>query len=629
MAVSRMERGLMRRNRVFRGVGALAALAAAFCMSAWTPATRSADDDALALLTALRSDLNGILRAATSSWRSSRWSVLAISIDRGDTLFAVGAGEPLAPASNLKLMTTATAVDRLGPGFRYQTFLLASGPVVGGRLQGDLILYGTGDPGLSDRFRPSGRNVLEAFADSLVALGVVTIEGDLVGDGSYFSGPLLGDGWNPDDLNDAFAAASGALSFDENVFTLRVRSLGSGVTDITTLPEGAGVPVLNQAVVGDGGGLSIRREHPTQPIQVQGSVSSAGREVWRQMTVPDPAHFAASVFRGVLEQKGIRVMGSTRTASGTAESGVTGRTIWAPGVTAQPAPRLLARHVSPPIIEYLTVVNKRSHNLLADQVFKTLGRVVEGEGSFAGGSRAVSSFLGSIGVDTSRVEIHDGSGLSTFNRVSAGDFVTLLAHMADHRDWEAFWGTLPEAGNPRELRRMGATAAAGNLRAKTGTIRNVSALSGVVRSTKGERIAFSIIANHVPSTGSVKRVEDRIGSRLASFGRPLTAAPVPTMMAAAPDTVESAPTVTAQAPTVPTAPDGGAAAEPAAEPAGSEGPTQQNKQTHRVQSGENLTVIARRYGISVNTLMEANSQLSPRRLQVGTMISIPSTSPRP
>lgn len=620
----------MRRNRIVRAIVMVGALAGVLSVSAWTPssparprpASARGEDDAIALLHALRVDLDGILRSAASNWRRSHWSVLAVSIDRGDTLFAMTPSDALAPASNLKLLTTSTALQRLGPDFRYQTFLMAAGPVVGGRLQGDLILYGTGDPGLSDRFHPTGLSVLEAFADSLAALGVVTVEGDLVGDGSYFSGPLLGEGWSPEDLNDAFAAASSALSYNENVFTLRLKGTDSFL-DVLTLPENAGVPIVDQTGA-TGSGLMVRREHPTQPIVVTGSIPAGGREVWRELTVPDPAHFTASVFRGILEQRGIQVLGATRSADEVTDSRVTGRKVWAPTRETTKAPRVLARHVSPPLHEYLTVVNKKSHNLLADQIFKTLGRVLEGDGSFAGGSRAVTSFLtGTVGLDSASLVVYDGSGLSAFNRVSAADFVALLSYMSDQPSWDAFWATLPEAGNPRELRRMGGTSAAGNLRAKTGTIRSVSALSGVVRTTNGERVAFSIISNEVPSTGGVKRIEDRIGTRLAAFGRPLGSVGAASATIAMANEANPEPTALGGdegnvTPAVESTSDQPAADVPAAPPA-----------THRVQAGENFSVIAKRYGVSVDALQEANSKLSPKRLQVGTTLTIPSARARP
>jgi D-alanyl-D-alanine carboxypeptidase/D-alanyl-D-alanine-endopeptidase (penicillin-binding protein 4) len=574
----------------------------------------------------LRSDLEAILRAA---WRSSRWSVLAVSLDRGDTLFAENPHAALAPASNLKLITTATAIQWLGPAFRYQTYLLGSGPVRNGRLEGDLVLYGTGDPGISSRFQASANAVFEAFADSLLAAGIYGIAGDVVGDGSYFSGPLLADGWNPEDLNDSFAAPSASLSFNENVFQLRVRAHAGGtIPEILTIPEGAGVPVLNTAVVGAGRTLLIRRPGPLEPISIDGSMPVGGREVWRQMTVQDPAHYAASVLRTVLEAKGIRVFGGARSSYAADASPVTGRRLWAPALGQRLAPRVLAHHRSPPLLDYLVVVNKRSHNLLADQVLKTVGRVVEGEGSYAGGGRAVARFMtDSVGVSSAELAIHDGSGLSTLNRVSAADFVSLMSYMSRRGDWHTLWETLPEAGNPRELRRMYRSQAAGNLRAKTGTIENVSALSGMVHSANGERIAFSIIVNDAPSTNRAKGIEDRIGTRLAAFDRPVEVAPLVNVLAeAAGDSSApgAAPPSTSAVngevglPTEALADGSQSTPEGAAAPAAEEGSRQ-----HQVQAGENFSVIARRYGVALDALVSANPELPPRRLQPGMWVRIP------
>ena len=371
--------------------------------------------------------------------------------------------------------------------------------------------------------------------------------------------------------------------------------------------------------------MIIRRPGPLEPITVAGGVAPGAREIWRQMTVQDPAHFAASVLRSVLEQNGIRVRGVARATY--EESRVTGQRLWAPASDSRTAPRVLARHLSPPLVEYLVVVNKRSHNLLADQILKTMGRVVEGDGSFQGGARAVARFMtDSVGVANTGLAIHDGSGLSTLNRVSAADFVSLMSYMARRGDWDTLWETLPEAGNPRELRRMSGTAAAGNLRAKTGTIENVSALSGMVRSANGERIAFSIIVNDAPSTSRAKGIEDRIGTRLASFDRPQT---------------DALANVFAEAPTDSTAPGSDVVAEAGleADPAvgdhvnGSGGlgvaeapppdAATESARRHQVQAGENFSVIARRYGLPVDALVEANPELPARRLQPGMWVRIP------
>ena len=527
----------------------------------------------------------------SNRWNSSRYGVLALSLETGDTLYARGERDLLAPASNMKLLTTAAALRYLGPDFRYQTFLLADGPIEKGRLKGNLVLYGTGDPGLADDFQ--GTRLLEALADSLRGAGVDVVEGDVVGDGSFFSGPLLGEGWDPDDLNDWFAAPSSALTFHENVVTLRVApSVVGRAPTIHTIPDGADLSMEVTAVTGRGRSrVRMSRRDLSGPISVTGSLSPTGRDVWRQMTVADPPRFAASVFRNVLTARGIQVMGGVRTIQDAAASPVTARSLWAPGVDPnRTGPRIIAWHQSPPLFEYLKVVNKKSHNLFADLTLKTLGRMVVGEGSFAAGSRVVRGFLADeVKTDSVGVVMQDGSGLSMHSRVSAATFVDVLKHMARTDLWDFYWETLPEAGNPHELRRMYRTPAAGNLRAKTGTIERVSALSGVVRSANGERILFSILANDVRSTGVAKRIEDRIGARLAAFERPFEP-----MAEIRPSLVGSG--------------------RPRATPG----------RTHTVRSGENLTVIARRYDVTLNALMAANPRLSPRRLLPGAELLVPS-----
>jgi D-alanyl-D-alanine carboxypeptidase/D-alanyl-D-alanine-endopeptidase (penicillin-binding protein 4) len=165
-------------------------------------------------------------------------------------------------------------------------------------------------------------------------------------------------------------------------------------------------------------------------------------------------------------------------------------------------------------------MNRVSHNLHSEILLFTLGRVVNGDGSFDGGTRALKDYLVRVaGVRDDDLEVEDGSGLSSDNQATASSFVRLLSHVASADYAESFWATLPEAGNRLELARMYQSPAAGNLRAKTGTIRRVSALTGVVRAADGEAILFSIVSNGVPSTSTAKRIEDQIGIRLASYRR--------------------------------------------------------------------------------------------------------------
>lgn len=613
------------------GAGVLLAGAVGFTPASRTQpvaASRLTTTSAVQELDALRSELQRIVQQ--NGWSSARWSILAYSADGRDTLFARDPDLPLAPASNVKVLTTAAALHHLGPDYRYLTFLAADGPVRDGVLHGDLILYGTGDPTLSDRLLPSRTAALEGLVRTLRERGIHRVTGDVVGDGSLFPGPLLAEGWDERDLNDWFAAPVSALSFNENVVTLRVAAAElAGAPTVHTIPEGADLPIQNGATTVPGRRrvrLELGRDRPLGPIQVTGEIQRGSRDVWRQMTVSSPPRFAASVLRFVLEEAGVQVDGETRAIQDASDSRITHNRISAPALADSAGLQVLAVHRSPPLGEMLDVVNKKSHNLFAELVLRTVGHVVEKDGSFRGGARAVERFLvEEVGAEPSAVELHDGSGLSALNRVSAGAFVRLLAYMVDSERWDTFWASLPEAGNPQELRRMYQTAAAGNLRAKTGTIENSSALTGLVRTANGERILFSIIANDVPSRWGAKRIEDGIGVRLASFQRPFEAREAPTRLAASAAGEEEADTVAGRVAAASpeesdTARGSRAAADPDASSAADE------ERWHTISRGENLTVVAREYGLRVNAIVDANPDLSPNRLQPGQRIRIPTGS---
>lgn len=470
----------------------------------------------------LRGDLRNILTSTGN--RRGKWSVLAISLDRGDTLLALNVREPMVPASNIKVLTTAAALYALGPGFRYPTFLLTDGEQRGAELHGDLVLYGTGDPTLSDRFFPGEAAALDTLAGKILEAGIREIRGDLVIDGSYFQGSEIHPEWSPKDLNDPFAAPVAAVIFNENLVTVRVeasRTVGLPPL-IHVMPDGSGIPVLNTAITAPAGTrprVWLLRETPRDPIGIEGEIPHGGRDVWRDLPVPDPLVFTGRLLRRVMEERGIRVAGHVRVLRTPSASllplpdpaGVPGNTS---------AARILAVHHSPPLLDILKVVNKESNNLLAEAVARTLGRLMTGDGSFHGGMAAVEMFLTSrVGVPPQEIKIRDGSGLSPENRASAGALVQVLAFLADSPLWDDFWSTLPEAGVWRELRRMGDGPASRNLRAKTGTMTGVSALSGMVKTRSGERVLFSILSNEVASEYRAKRAEDQLGTRLASLTR--------------------------------------------------------------------------------------------------------------
>ena len=358
----------------------------------------------------LRSDLESILGSFQS--RGATWGVLVTSIDQGDTLFAVGPDSALAPASNLKLLTTAAALRELGPEFRFQTFLLTEGVVENGVLHGDLVVYGTGDPGISDRFYFEKDGVFHLLVDQLSDVGIHSITGDLIADASHLPGPLRPDGWDPADLNDHFAAGISALSYNENVVSFRVVAAGRGgePPELHTVPPNAGLDVENVAETVAGSArprLAILREDPLETIRIQGRITRGSRDVWRQMTVPRPAHFAASAFLAVLDERGIQLGGGIEVVNDPTES-IVGR-LNVPSDADRRRTRILARHTSPALREYLAVINKRSNNLFAELVFRTLGRVRDGLRSPNSSEQAVKESLANIGVPVDDLVLLDGS----------------------------------------------------------------------------------------------------------------------------------------------------------------------------------------------------------------------------
>lgn len=487
----------------------------------------------------------------TSRWNSAQWGILVVSATHGDTLLALNPDFPLAPASNAKIFTSAGALHSLGPDFRFSTFVLADGVIREGVLDGDLIFYGTGDPTVSDRGAGGGTQTLRALARDLKAQGIQEIRGSVVGDGTFFTGPAIHESWNPDDLNDWFTAPVSALSFNENVATVRVIPGRTGAPpSLRTIPQGAPLAVDNRAVTvgGTRSSLVLSRDHPSAAVRLVGEMGQRGGDAWRVLTISDPALFAASALRQALEEEGITVRGGPQSVSSPHTSRVTGARTWAPGLRPRvehdpesgrdgamamaSAPRVLAVISSPPLREILEVVNRRSHNLFAEVVLLTLGRLEDGDGSFVGGSRALSRILmEEMDVPGQDIRIIDGSGLSQDNRSTPGALVQVLSRMGRSPLHEVFASTLPEAGNPRGLRRMYRTEAAGNLKAKTGTIDGVSSLAGMVKSREGEELLFAILANDVPSTAAAKRLEDELGVQLATFRRPTFTAP-PAMVAA-------------------------------------------------------------------------------------------------
>ena len=418
-----------------------------------------------------------------------QWAVMVQSLASGEVLYQRHATKLVMPASNMKVLTLAAAAERLGWDFTWNTRLLATGAIDQGVLRGDLVVIGSGDPTINARGGSAVR-VFERWADLLGAAGIQRIEGRILADARAFDREGLGAGWSWDYLGYGYAAPVGALQFNEDVAEAIVRpGLAAGTPAIVEIrPVESGLVVENQVMTSASGSLDLelRRLPGSDRLVVSGQIPAGSKEVVRAATVDNPADYFARALRSAIVGRGIEVTGF---------AGDFDRADVKPILDGA---RELFVHRSPPLAEAARVLMKVSQNLYAETFLKTLGAQA-GAGSAQGGQKVVREVLQSWGVPPEAYVLSDGSGLSRYNYVTAETLVTVLRRIyTDPRHREAFLATLPVGGQDGGTiaRRFKGTRAEGNVRAKTGSIANVRALSGYVTTVDGEPLVFSIIANN-------------------------------------------------------------------------------------------------------------------------------------
>jgi D-alanyl-D-alanine carboxypeptidase/D-alanyl-D-alanine-endopeptidase (penicillin-binding protein 4) len=477
---------LIRTHRV-RGAASLALVAA---LTSLVPGAAAADPSP----SRLRKAIDPIV--ARPEFASAFWGIEVRSLASGRTLYARNAEKAFRPASNMKLVTTAAALDAYGPDARVLTTVETEGRLDGlGRILGDVFLVGRGDPDLSARLTPGRPTAaFEAMADALVAGGVRRIEGRLVGHEAAFTGDRRGSDWTWEDLAWGYGTEVSALSFADNLVEVTLKPgervgdparleavpdagclvVSSSVTTAVAPPPESGAPAGGEETV------SLLREPGSNDARLSGQVPLGGGWDGR-LAVVDPALCAARVFVDVLEAKGVRVMGGASTSRAPLPKGA----------------RVLATHESVPMAEMIRVVNKESQNLHAEILLRLVGLKVEGEGSAAKGHEAVAELAKRLGVPDEGWGLADGSGLARTDLITPRGLVALLVAMDRHPHAAAFRDSLPVAGVDGTLeKRMRGTAAERRVMAKTGTMRLANALAGYVTTARGERLAFAMVVNN-------------------------------------------------------------------------------------------------------------------------------------
>ncbi|WP_050726367.1 D-alanyl-D-alanine carboxypeptidase/D-alanyl-D-alanine-endopeptidase [Vulgatibacter incomptus] len=445
-----------------------------------------------------------ILRAGPI--RDARTGVLVSDLDTGKVVFARNADELLNPASNMKLLTTVSAMAILGTNFRFATELYVSEPARAGVVKGSLYLRGKGDPSLTTER-------LFRLARELRHQGVREITGNLVIDDTYFDAVYDGPGWEQDDSDRPYMAGAGAVSLNFNSVGIHVHpgeSVGAKAR-VELEPDSAYLTVENLADTAprDARGrvvASSSRDGDRQRIVVRARVAEGSRGEVLYRRISNPPRYTGETFRAVLAEQGIKIKGKVVLSAVPAELKIP-----------------IVVDFSEPLAVLVNKLNKWSQNHMSEMLLKTIGAEMKGApGTWAKGAAAMEDFLADlVGIPRGSMVIRNGSGLNDTNRVSARQLVRLLEWVHRYSRIEPeLLASLPIAGVDGTTRhRLGGTLAEGRIRAKTGTLQNVTSLSGIVDAVSGKRYAFSIVVNDYPGRLSqvLPRV-DAIGAAIASEG---------------------------------------------------------------------------------------------------------------
>jgi len=478
----------------------------------------------------------------------AHWGIDVVDLESGKTIYAQNPGQLFLPASNAKLFTTAAALAIAGPDYRFRTTVEANGKTdSNGRLDGDLVIMGRGDPNISGRVLPyqlkSERipphtQVLEEMADQVARSGLKIVDGDLIGDDTFYAYEPYAEGWAVDDLQWIDGAPVSALSFNDNVVFVNIQP-GEHAGDkalVTVEPETNYYELDNRILTSAAGmakKIGVHRDPGSKKIVLWGSLPLGDPGMKEPLAIEDPAEFVAQLFRMMLERRGITIRGKTRARHGeiaqffdvirllpkdqpaapalprinTLPPGAAASTPAQPALSEDtpqvPTPGIRAEHISLPFLEDARVINKTSQNLHAELALRLAGKLSGSGGSFEGGSAALKQFLLQAGVKEDEFTFLDGSGLSRRDLVTPSATVQLLIYAARQPWGAAYEESLPVSGVDGSLaERFLNTPAGGLVHAKTGSLSHVNALSGYGQTKSGRRFVFSIFCNNHNVPGS-------------------------------------------------------------------------------------------------------------------------------
>ncbi len=441
--------------------------------------------------------IDTLVDANPSAARSSI-GIYVVDLKAGKPLYTRNENRLFLPASNMKLFTTALALEKLGPDYRFETRLIQEP-------SGDLALIGSGDPSLSGRAYPYRRDAtngpalraIEDLADQAIAAGLTAVRGDIVGDDRLYPWVPFPPNWSQSDASGESGAPVSALSVADNFITITFAA-GAKPGDLATLSiapalEYFAVDNRIQTVAGAGEAqIRMTRAPGSRQLLFDGTMPAAAAKVYANVAVADPALYAACELYDALTRRGVAITGRP-----IARHRAPGDSFKAPEGSA------LAMRLSPPASELIQMTDKVSENLHAELLLREVGRIDRKAGTREAGVAELNALLTQIGAASADSRLDDGSGLSRNALVTPKLITRLLGFMYSSRERDAWIAMLPVGGEDGTLiRRLGGTAEARAIHAKTGTLNRAIALSGYADSKTRGWLAFSILVNDFTASQS-------------------------------------------------------------------------------------------------------------------------------
>lgn len=427
------------------------------------------------------------------SLKSATIGFSLVDLDTGHEVAGYQSEKVVIPASILKLWTTGAALHYLGPDFRFKTELLHNGQIENGVLKGDIIIKGYGDPSLGSKYNKQGDQgkVLQIIIAQIKQAGIQSIEGNIIGDGSFLTTPAESPQWTWMDLGNYYAGGAWGLNFADNEYQLTFKQQSSlkAIPPITKIdPSFPGMTIINE-VTSAGASSGDNAYIYGAPYQLQRTVRGTipvGRGLFSiKGSIPDPPKFTAHQIKSALEGAGIIISGDA----------LSHREV-TPQASKPTDRKLIYEHKSPPLSELITVINKRSNNTYAEALFRYIGHLKEPNGDLFQSGVEIDSWLALLGTDSSNQYVVDGSGLSRHNGITTGTMAQSLYSMSKESYFDAFYGSLPIPGEVGTLKNTFTNMPAmSSIKAKSGTLARVKSFAGYLNHSNGKRYAFVIICN--------------------------------------------------------------------------------------------------------------------------------------